>query len=290
MHVNYERAIESVRQEINSWKYRFLTIYGKVTVIKTMCIPKLNHIAVVVPNPSCTHLRMLECELKQFITRNNPSIVDENTRKMSVKEGGFSVPVVNTFWKAIRMSWLRRSIGSEATWAKIHQQEVSPHFFDPFKSNFEALSKAKAKCRNPFWKEVYTSLIDCRLNVLLDHPEEYRYIPIGGEPQITSNGISIKQEWAVNKFLDSIIDCNDNQKDIKDINSSKKPFEYEYNELRVSLRDFLDIYLGSRLVANRSEVANNHLVGRAYNIYGRIVTKRKKGSSYFYSLLNTHAK
>ena len=27
-----------------------------------------------------------------------------------------------------------------------------------------------------------------------------------------------------------------------------------------------------------------------YNIYGRIMNKRKKGSSYFYSLLNTHAK
>ena len=66
MHVNYEKAIESVRQEINSWNYRFLTIFGKVTVIKTMCIPKLNHIAVVVPNPSCAHLRSLESEIKQL--------------------------------------------------------------------------------------------------------------------------------------------------------------------------------------------------------------------------------
>ena len=55
MHVNYEKAIESVRREINSWKFRFLTIFGKVTVIKTMCVPKLNHIAVVVPSPSCMY-------------------------------------------------------------------------------------------------------------------------------------------------------------------------------------------------------------------------------------------
>ena len=143
MHVNYEKAIESVRQEINSWKYHFLTIFGKVTVIKTMCIPKLNHIAVVVPNPSCAHLRALESELKQFISRNNPSVVDEKTRKMTVKEGGFGVPNVNTFWKAIRMSWLRRSIGSESTWVKLHQQEVFPYAFDPIKSNFETLNKAK---------------------------------------------------------------------------------------------------------------------------------------------------
>ena len=70
----------------------------------------------------------------------------------------------------------------------------------------------------------------------------------------------------------------------------KKPFEYEYNELRVSLKDFLDTYLGRRLGVNRSEVTFNHLEGGGYNIYGHIVTKRKKGSSYFYSLLNVHTK
>ena len=70
----------------------------------------MNHIAVGVPNPSYTHLRSLELELKQFITRNNPNVVDEKTRKMAVKEGGFGFPNVNIFWKAIRMSWLRRYI------------------------------------------------------------------------------------------------------------------------------------------------------------------------------------
>ena len=152
MHVNYEKAIESVRREINSWKFCFLTIFGKVTVIKTMCIPKLNHIAVVVPSPSCTHVRALENELKQFISRNNPSVVDDKTRKMTVKEGGFGVPNVNVFWKAIRMSWLRRSIESESTWFKLHKQEVFPYAFDPSKSNFETLNKAKSKCKNLFWK------------------------------------------------------------------------------------------------------------------------------------------
>merc|ERR1712082_297033 len=88
---------------------------------------------------------------------------DEKTRKMTVNEGGLGVPSVNTFWKAIRMSWLRRSIGSDSTWVKLHQQEVFPYAFDPTKSNFETLNKAKAKCKNPFWKEIYSSLIECRL-------------------------------------------------------------------------------------------------------------------------------
>ena len=97
MHINYDIALEAIRREINSWKYRFLTIYGKITVIKTLCIPKINHIVAVVPNPSIAHLKSLESELKFFITDGNPSVVDEKTRRMAVKDGGFGVPNINTF-------------------------------------------------------------------------------------------------------------------------------------------------------------------------------------------------
>ena len=36
MSVNYDMALDAIRSEINSWKYRFLTIYGKITVIKNL--------------------------------------------------------------------------------------------------------------------------------------------------------------------------------------------------------------------------------------------------------------
>ena len=141
-------------------------------MIKTLCLPKLNHVVAVVPNPSVAHLKLLESELKFFISDSNPNIVDETTRKMAVKDGGFGVPNINTFWKSIRMSWLRRSISSDSTWFKLHHHEVFPNAFDPTRSNFESLSKAKSKCMNPFWKEVYSASLDCRLNVLLNHPAE----------------------------------------------------------------------------------------------------------------------
>ena len=70
MYINYDKAIDLIRNEINSWKFRFLTKFGKVTAIKTMCLPKLNHVIAVVPNPSIAHLKLLESELKLFIADN----------------------------------------------------------------------------------------------------------------------------------------------------------------------------------------------------------------------------
>ena len=223
MYVNYDIALEAVRKEINSWKYRFLTIYGKVTVIKNLCIPKINHIVAVIPNFSIAHLKILESELKFFILDGNPSVVDETTRRMAVRDGGFGIPNINSFWKAIRMSWLRRLIDSEATWAKLHRHEVAPCYFDPCKSNFVSISNAKRKSTNLFWKDVYGSLLDCRLNILVNYPQEYRYIPINGEPQITSNRVSIEQEWAIHLNLNSIIDANSNFIDIDSVRCCRKP-------------------------------------------------------------------
>ena len=200
----------------------------------------------------------------------------KKTRRMAVKDGGFGVPNINTFWKAIRMSWLRRLIASDATWAKLHRFDVSPFSFDPCKSNFDSLTNAKIKVTNLFWREVYGSLLECRLNVLLNHPQEYKYIPINGEPSITSNRVSIKQEWSLCLNLNSIIDKKGNLVGIDEVRSSRKPFDYEYNALKGVTKDFLDVYSGGKLGANSRHGDNIRHMDVTYNIYGRIVTKRKQ--------------
>ena len=66
-------------------------IFGKITVTNTLCLPKLNHI---VPNPHLAHLKLLESELKMFISDNNPNVVDKTTRHMTRKQSGLGVPTL----------------------------------------------------------------------------------------------------------------------------------------------------------------------------------------------------
>ena len=102
---------------------------------------------------------------------------------------------VNTFWKAIIMSWLRWLIHFNATWAKLHRADTFPYTFNPINSNYEDLVKAKTVCKNSFWKDIYASLLLCRRNILTVHPEEFITLPTNGEPQITKNNIAISQDW-----------------------------------------------------------------------------------------------
>ena len=77
---------------------------------------------------------------------------------------------------------------------------------------------------------------------------------------------------------------------LDEIAEDKRPLEFEYKELRKTLTDFLDTYSGGRLWANSCKLGITSDNVRSYNIYGRLVTKRKKGCSHFYSLLNVNAK
>ena len=42
--------IIGISKVFNNWRNRFLTPFGKVTVIKTLTLPKITHLALVTPD------------------------------------------------------------------------------------------------------------------------------------------------------------------------------------------------------------------------------------------------
>ena len=144
---------------------------------------------------------------------------------------------LNNFWKALRLSWFRRHINSKATWAKLHNFETSPNTFNPISSNYESLNKARMQCKNKFWKELYSSLITCRLNILKKYLEEFIFIPINGEPLITKNKIAIKQDWAKTEIVNS----NGGLTNWENLNGDKRPLYFEFEEIKRTLTDFVEM-------------------------------------------------
>ena len=50
--INYNEKIKEIKKEINQWSKRILTPLGRITILKTLLIAKLNHLFIVLPNPS----------------------------------------------------------------------------------------------------------------------------------------------------------------------------------------------------------------------------------------------
>ena len=48
---NYNNIMIQVEKEFKNRKVRFLTPFGKITILKTIIIPKYNHVFISIPNP-----------------------------------------------------------------------------------------------------------------------------------------------------------------------------------------------------------------------------------------------
>ena len=49
---NFESKLRHIQSLMNSWKRRYITIRGKITLLETLMLPKLTHILVSLPKPS----------------------------------------------------------------------------------------------------------------------------------------------------------------------------------------------------------------------------------------------
>ena len=98
---NYLTCLGKVKNELNSWRHGHLSVFGKITVIKT-------HIAIVIPSLTVTQIKEIDKEFEHFLSDNNPSVDDRTTRYMGKKELGLGMIRISHFWKSIKLSWLRR--------------------------------------------------------------------------------------------------------------------------------------------------------------------------------------
>ena len=112
-----------------------------------MCIPKLTHIATVIPNLSMGQIIEIEKEFEIFLNDGNPSVTDKMTIYMTKKGGGLGMFKINHFWHAIKMSWLRRS-----TWAELRKANMRPQTYNPISANWFDIETAKNKMNNQVLK------------------------------------------------------------------------------------------------------------------------------------------
>ncbi len=57
--LNFNCKLEKLQNSINHWKRRLLTPLGRLTVIKTLLVPTLNHMFISLPNPNESVLKKI---------------------------------------------------------------------------------------------------------------------------------------------------------------------------------------------------------------------------------------
>ena len=89
---NFDSKIKQIQNVIKLWSLRKLTVLGRVTIIKTLIIPKLTHLFISLPNPPKPMIKNLNKMLFQFIWQNKPEKIKRELLLQDYTNGGIKMP------------------------------------------------------------------------------------------------------------------------------------------------------------------------------------------------------
>ena len=113
--INYTDRIAQIKNSIKIWRRRFLTPLGKITVIKSLLLPKLTHLLIALPNPDTETLNNINGIFFDFLWNGRAKIKQPVVVKQYF-EGGLKMINLMAFAQALKITWLRRILQNESKW------------------------------------------------------------------------------------------------------------------------------------------------------------------------------
>ena len=155
--INYETKLAAVESVFKSWSKRILTPLGKITVIKSIAVPKLNHLFLGLPNPSVEIIKRLKNLCYNFLWKGGPNRIKRSVIVQGYEKGGLRMIDIEKFIYALKISWIRREILEDKSCFKIHNSlyplalKILLYGNDFIKNNLDHI-------RNPFWRDTYKAV------------------------------------------------------------------------------------------------------------------------------------
>ena len=149
---NIEKKLQLLTKETAQWDRRHLSLFGKVTVIKSSLLSKLVHIFIALPDPSLMMIRKIEKLFYNFLWKGNDR-VKRAKMVQSYKSDGLGMVDLVSFIKSMKTGWIRRLYWSKQDWALLTEAALSP--IDVLVTyGGDKLGKVTKTVKNPFWRDV----------------------------------------------------------------------------------------------------------------------------------------
>jgi len=112
---NFIERLDSVKKLVNVWSSRGLSIYGKVTIIKSLIIPKFVYILSLLPAPK-EIVQELNRMLFKFLWKGTGKVTKLSTIN-EYENGGLKTIDLKSIVKSLRLAWLKRIFeGNDGAW------------------------------------------------------------------------------------------------------------------------------------------------------------------------------
>lgn len=155
--LNYNIQLPKILSLIQQWNRRVLTPVGRVTVAKTLILPKLNHLFISLPTPDKAFLSSLNTAIFNFIWKSKGDKVKRKIVTQDYTKGGLKMLDVHNFVSSLKCLWIKRLTLKHKPWMDIffaiNGKNVTMKMLE-FGDDF---IRKMIKQNNVFWQDVFQS-------------------------------------------------------------------------------------------------------------------------------------
>ena len=272
--LNFEGKLVEVERALNMWSKRYLTPYGKITVIKTQIISKLVYLLINIPNPSQIFVKQLDNLLFEFLWNKKPSRIKRQVTCAPYSKGGLNMIDLYAFIASMKISWVKRLLTSKTRISLILKSFIPELDQIPLMGG-EIISTGKL---NPFWKDVFDHYKEFHPKSKPMSNAEFMLECIHNNANITRGHQVIDlKEWK-RCHIFQVKDITNNQGQLMDY----LEFKTKYPILKT---DFLT-YNGIKNAINSFKLKSTiHIIGKTDNEYCNAWTSILKGNKSVYNML-----
>ena len=287
VNINYDSKIEEIRQLFVSWSKRVISPIGKLVVIKTLALSKLNHLILGIPNPSQEKINIIQNMFYKYLWNNSNDKIKRSVITQEYKYGGLKMIDLKSFMISLKATWLRRLINLDNNDKFTNMVESAcPTIKHIHKYSTDYIRNKVREEQNQFWKDVLNSYLILTLKTSPQNEKQCYSLNIWYNPDIKVGGTSVcYKRWlaAGIVFLGDLINTESefyNYRDFMNTFRIRTNF-IEYNGLIASIKRYLE------------KIHIDYLPVKDFNppipLPIALIIKEKKGCKSIYrQILNTH--
>ena len=151
--LNYVKKLKQIDRDLKQWSKRILTPFGRITVLKTLIISKLNHLFISLPNPSDDLINYLQKRFFSFVWNSKTDRIKRDVLIQEYNAGGLKMININNFVSALKISWIRRLITVDSKYKAIFEL-VYTKINNLLYRCMEFINELKMNRNNLFWNHV----------------------------------------------------------------------------------------------------------------------------------------
>ncbi|VDI18058.1 Hypothetical predicted protein [Mytilus galloprovincialis] len=122
--INFTKKIKEMSSILKAWEHRKLTLLGKITVVKTLALPKIIHLLTLLtalPNLSQIKIKEFNTLFYNFIWNGELERIKRNTLIGDFMQGGLNMVHLSSFSTYLKISWVRRLLlNLEGSWQTLY--------------------------------------------------------------------------------------------------------------------------------------------------------------------------